>query len=97
MISHVSMPADDCRRVADVLAAMLNGRALPFPRGGRRLECVATDHAFRIVVTPRGRVVVPGPTEHPAPRHSAVASSPAEGRPLMHRLVRRDKPAERRE
>ena len=36
MIAHLPMPADDCRRVADLLAAILNGRACPLPAGVRK-------------------------------------------------------------
>lgn len=61
MIAHVSMPADDCRRVAAVLAAMMKGGALPFPPGG--WNAWSCDNGFQIVVTPRGRVLVPGPEE----------------------------------
>ena len=64
MIAHVSLPADDCRHVAEVLAAMLGGGALRFPPGGPDAwNCWSRANDFQIVVTPRGQVMVEGPTE----------------------------------
>lgn len=34
MIAHASLPADNPRRVAEVLAEIMGGEALPFPPGG---------------------------------------------------------------
>jgi hypothetical protein len=64
VIAHVSLPADDCELVAKVLARMLDGGALRFPPGGPSAwNCWSRDNDFQIVVTPRGQVIVEGPTE----------------------------------
>lgn len=64
MIAHVSMPADDCERVAKVLATMMEGGALRFPPGGPNAWNVwSKDNGFQIVVTPRGHVMVAGDEE----------------------------------
>lgn len=64
MIAHVSMPADDCEVVARFLAGVMHGGSLRFPPGGPNAwNCWSKDNAFQIVVTPRGSVMVPGPTE----------------------------------
>jgi hypothetical protein len=64
MIAHVSLPADDCRHVAEVLAAMLGGGAVRFPPGGPEAwNCWSRTNDFQIVVSPRGNVMLPGPTE----------------------------------
>jgi hypothetical protein len=64
VIAHVSMPADDCARVAQVLARMLDGGALRFPPGGPDAwNCWSRRNDFQIVVTPRGQVMVAGPEE----------------------------------
>jgi hypothetical protein len=64
MIAHVSMPADDCAHVAQVLAQMLDGGALRFPPGGPNAwNCWSRTNDFQIVITPRGQVMVAGPKE----------------------------------
>jgi len=64
MIAHVSLPADDCQLVAQTLAEMLGGGALPFPPGGPDAwNCWSKHNDFQIVVTPRGQLLVPGPSE----------------------------------
>jgi hypothetical protein len=64
MIAHVSMPADDCALVANVLADMMNGGALRFPPGGPSAwNAWSRENDFQIVVTPRGHVMVEGPDE----------------------------------
>ena len=64
MIAHVSMPARDCGHVARVLADMMEGGALRFPPGGPdAYNCWSKHNDFQIVVTPRGNVMVEGPTE----------------------------------
>jgi hypothetical protein len=64
VIAHVSLPADDCAQVARVLAAMLGGDALGFPPGGPgAYNCWSRSNDFQIVVTPRGNLIVEGPTE----------------------------------
>jgi hypothetical protein len=62
VIAHVSLPADDCRRVAEVLAAMTDGDALRFPPGGPDAWNVwPRDGSYQLVVTPRGHYLVAGP------------------------------------
>lgn len=70
MIVHVSMPADDCAKVARVLAEMLEGGALRFPPGGPDAwNCWSKHNEFQIVVTPRGHVLLEGEREQTwAPR-----------------------------
>jgi hypothetical protein len=64
VIAHVSMPARDCAHVAKVLAEMMGGGALRFPPGGpNAYNCWSKRNDFQIVVTPRGNVMVEGPTE----------------------------------
>jgi hypothetical protein len=73
MIRHLSMPADDCALVARVLAEILDGGALRFPPGGPDAwNCWSRDNGFQIVVTPRGRVLVPGPIEQEWVAHDVV-------------------------
>ncbi|HEX5660813.1 MAG TPA: hypothetical protein VFX59_26650 [Polyangiales bacterium] len=59
MLLHVSMPADDCRRVAETLAEMMEGEALRFPPGGPDAWNVWSGE-IQLVVTPRGHYLVPG-------------------------------------
>lgn len=64
MIAHVSLPADDCALVATVLARMMGGGAVRFPPGGPdAYNCWSKNNDFQVVVTPRGNVLVAGPTE----------------------------------
>lgn len=64
MIAHVSLPAENCRHVAEVLATMLGGGALRFPPGGPAAwNCWSRTNDFQIVVTPSMHVIVPGPAE----------------------------------
>jgi len=64
MIVHVSIPADDCAKVARVLAAMMDGQALRFPPGGPDTWNVwSKDGATQLVMTPRGQYIVPGTHE----------------------------------
>jgi hypothetical protein len=61
MLLHVSMPADDCRLVAETLAEMMEGGALRFPPGGPNAwNAWSHDASIQIVVTPRGQYLVPG-------------------------------------
>ncbi|MEE2691299.1 MAG: hypothetical protein VX640_07155 [Pseudomonadota bacterium] len=64
MIAHVSVPADDCEKVARVLAEIMEGRALPFPPGGPQAWMAwSGDEKVEIEVTPRGAYMVRGPQE----------------------------------
>jgi hypothetical protein len=79
VIAHVSLPADDCAQVARVLAEMLGGDALAFPPGGPgAYNCWSRSNDFQIVVTPRGNLIVEGPTEQgwvSRPRADGVRAS----------------------
>lgn len=64
MIAHVSIPADDTKGVAGVLAEIMEGRATPFPPGGpNAFMAWAKNGEIEIEVTPRGAVMTPGPEE----------------------------------
>ncbi|HEX6239553.1 MAG TPA: hypothetical protein VFZ61_01620 [Polyangiales bacterium] len=64
MIVHVSLPADDCKYVAHVLAELMRGRALRFPPGGADAwNAWSLDARTQIVVTPRGHCMLPGTSE----------------------------------
>jgi hypothetical protein len=64
MIVHVSMPADDCQHVAQVLAELMEGGALTFAPGGPQAwNAWSKDTQIQIVVTPRGNYMVPGDRE----------------------------------
>ena len=64
MIVHVSLPADDCKAVAETLAEMMEGGALHFPPGGPHAWNAWSKRAeVQIVVTPRGNYMVPGDSE----------------------------------
>ena len=64
MIAHASLPADDCERVARLLAELMRGGALRFPPGGPDAWTAwSEDTRTQIVVTPRGHRMVPGATE----------------------------------
>jgi len=57
-IAHASIPADDPKTVAHVLADMLQGEALPFPPAGPSAWMAwSGDGALELEVTPRGNVI----------------------------------------
>jgi hypothetical protein len=62
MIHHVSIPAEDPRHVADVLAELMNGRAYPFPGSiANSYMAVSGDaHGTMIEVYPETLVLTPG-------------------------------------
>ena len=63
-ILHASIPADNPRKVADVLAALMGGAAQPFPPGGPDAWIAwADDGQTEIEVVRRGDRLVPGPLE----------------------------------
>ena len=63
-IAHFSMPADDPKRVAEVLAEMMEGEAIRFPPAGPHAWMAwSKDGAVEIEITPRGLAVVYGPEE----------------------------------
>ena len=63
-IVHASIPADNPRQVATVLAELLGGEAMPFPPGGPAAWIAwASDGLTEIEVVRRGDRLVRGPDE----------------------------------
>jgi hypothetical protein len=61
---HASIPADDPRRVADVLAEMMSGEALPFPPAGPDGRMAWSGNGrVSLEIVPRGHVIHYGPHE----------------------------------
>jgi len=61
---HASIPADDPRKVADVLAEMLEGEALPFPPAGPHGRMAwSGDGKISLEVVPRGNLIHRGRDE----------------------------------
>jgi hypothetical protein len=61
MIHHISIPAQDPRRVAEVLAEIWGGRSLPFPPlPGSYIVIVDDGRGSAIEVTPLGVELAPG-------------------------------------
>jgi len=72
MLFHASIPADDPRRVARVIAELWGGQALQFPPFPGAYIAMAGDERRTVVdVYPRGREHVPAPGEY------AVRTNPA--------------------
>lgn len=81
-IMHASIPADDPKRTADVLATLMGGEAMPFPPGGSASWMVwSSDGATELEIVPRGHLMTRTPTQgdgqqgdwqqaEPAQRHS---------------------------
>jgi hypothetical protein len=64
MIAHASLPADNPRHVAHVLAEIMDGEALPFPPGGPETWMAwSGDESIELEVAPRGHVLTPDPVE----------------------------------
>lgn len=64
MIAHASLPADNPRRVAEVLAEIMGGEALPFPPGGESTWMAwSADEAIELEIAPRGVLMGPDPVE----------------------------------
>ncbi|MBY9065393.1 hypothetical protein K1X12_00695 [Hyphomonas sp. WL0036] len=60
MIAHVSLPADDTAKVAETLARIMNGTAVPIPPGGPGAWMAwSGDELVEIEVIPRGAVMQP--------------------------------------
>lgn len=87
-ILHASIPADQPATVAEVLATLLGGRAMPFPPGGPQAWIAwADDGQTEIEIVPRGACLERGPAEaewRPSPSpgkgsevHLAIAVSMA--------------------
>lgn len=63
-IAHASMPADDPKRVAEILAEMLSGEALPFPPAGTNgWMAWSGDGNIEIEISQRGLVMTYGAEE----------------------------------
>ena len=63
-IAHASIPADDPKKVAEVLAEILQGEALPFPPAGDDgWMAWSGDGAIEIEIARRGLVMTYGPQE----------------------------------
>ena len=77
-IAHASIPADDPKNVAHVLADILQGEALPFPPAGPQAWMAwAGDGTIELEIVPRGHVITFGQdqgwTQTPqSTRHSEV-------------------------
>jgi hypothetical protein len=55
---HASIPADDPRSAADILAQLLGGEAMPFPPGGPHAWMAwSGDGAIELEIVPRGDVL----------------------------------------
>lgn len=82
LIAHISIPADDCRQTARILAEIMQGRAYRFPPGGPEAYMAWSKNAeIEIEVTPRGAFMVAGqdevewesgPTRRSAECHAAI-------------------------
>ncbi|MBL8549635.1 MAG: hypothetical protein JNJ73_06600 [Hyphomonadaceae bacterium] len=58
MIAHASLPADNPKHVAGVLAEIMGGEALPFPPGGPDTWMAwSGDEAIELEIAPRGRLM----------------------------------------
>ena len=80
MIHHISISAADPRHVAEVLAELWRGAALPFPPApGSHIVIPGDAHVTAIEVYPLGDETVPGGRE--AQTRASVTSSP---RAAMH-------------
>ena len=63
-IAHASIPADDPRRAAEVLAEIMSGEAMPFPPGGADSWMAwSGDGAVEVEVSRRGLAVTYGPEQ----------------------------------
>ncbi len=61
---HASIPADDPRRVAEVLAEMLGGEVLPFPPAGPDARMAwSGDGKVSLEIVPRGALIHRGSEE----------------------------------
>lgn len=61
---HASIPADNPRKVAEVLAEIMCGEALPFPPGGPDARMAwSGDGKVSLEIVPRGHVIYHGANE----------------------------------
>ncbi|HLO84991.1 MAG TPA: hypothetical protein VK203_08285 [Nostocaceae cyanobacterium] len=67
MIHHLSIPANNPRHVAEVLAKIWNGQAAPFPpHSGSYMAIAHDEYGTMIEVHPFGTELIPGMGEQPA-------------------------------
>jgi hypothetical protein len=63
-IAHASIPADDPKRAAEVLAEIMSGEAMPFPPGGADSWMAwSGDGAVEIEISRRGLAMTYGPEQ----------------------------------
>jgi hypothetical protein len=60
---HASVPADDPKKVAEVLSEMMGGEALPFPPVENGWMAWSGDGSVDLEVVPRGHLIHLGPDE----------------------------------
>jgi hypothetical protein len=61
---HASIPADDTSKVAEVLAEMMGGEALPFPPAGPQARMAwSGDGKISLEIVPRGHLIHRGDEE----------------------------------
>jgi hypothetical protein len=63
MIHHASVPADDCERVARVIAELWGGTYHPFVAPGTFVVLANDDHGTELEVAPRGTELIPADGE----------------------------------
>ena len=63
MIYHASVPADDCERVARVIAELWRGTYHPFIAPGTFIVLANDSHGTELEVAPRGTELIPAENE----------------------------------
>jgi hypothetical protein len=77
MIHHISIPANNPRHVAEVLAKIWNGQAAPFPpHSGSYMAIAHDEYGTMIEVHPAGIRLIPGMGEQPAQFQVSESLSP---------------------
>lgn len=88
MIHHISMAAQDPKRVADVFAELMDGRCFPFPGGFRDswMALAGDARGTAVEVYPAGMRLVPDGADAVRPDETARESGP-EGFVSFHMLL----------